>query len=33
MSLAEIANILRKQENVADAPDEFIEEIATRLHK
>ena len=33
MSPEEIGRIVRKQESVADAPDEFIEEIAARLHK
>lgn len=31
MSVEEISDVLRKQENVSDAPDEFVEDIATRL--
>ena len=33
MSIDEIVQVLRKQESVADAPDEFFEEIAARLHR
>jgi hypothetical protein len=32
MSIDEISNVLKKQENVSDAPDEFVEDIATRLY-
>nr|CAG4641501.1 EOG090X0267 [Eurycercus lamellatus] len=33
MSLEEIRQVLRKQASLADAADEFLEEIAARLHK
>lgn len=32
MSIEDISNVLKKQENVSDAPDEFVEDIATRLY-
>nr|SVE74987.1 EOG090X0267 [Daphnia dolichocephala] len=32
MSLDEISNVLRKQESLADAPDDFLEDIAGRLY-
>nr|SVE84122.1 EOG090X0267 [Daphnia pulex] len=32
MSIDEISNVLKKQENVSDAPDEFVEDIAARLY-
>lgn len=32
MSLDDISNVLRKQESVSDAPDEFVEDIAGRLY-
>lgn len=33
MSIDEISNVLKKQEKLADAPDEFTEDIAARLYK
>lgn len=33
MSPEAIGKVIRKQESLAEAPDEFIEEIAVRLHK
>lgn len=33
MSPEEIGRVIRKQESLAEAPDEFIDEIAARLHK
>lgn len=32
MSLDKISNVLRKQESLSDAPDEFVEDIAQRLY-
>lgn len=33
MSIDEIVKVLREQESVSEAPDNFFEEIAARLHK